>query len=178
MTMSLKASLPVLSRLIRISPNVLYERQKVLMQEGLLTSVPGRGPGSGVLATPEALSLLLIAFFTAPFKLSDLAGDTQRVAKATPVAGKKCPLTGKANFLEALGAALSNKQLRESMTEVRVAGSHTHAEIHFRDKRKICVSAFDGHKIENPGIRFDFSLMLDQIPNFDEAIGSILDSPE
>jgi hypothetical protein len=173
MTTSLKATLPVLGRLIGISPNVLYERQKVLMQEGVLTAIAGRGPGSGVLATPESLALLLIAFFANPIKLSDLAETTRRVASATPTVGKNCPLTGDSNFKDALANVLSDSRLLERVTRVQISGSHSHAEIHFRNKRKIEISAFDGHKIDNPGRRFDFSLIIDQIPDFDEAIANL-----
>jgi hypothetical protein len=178
MATSLKATLPVLGRLIGVSPNIFYERQKVLMQEGVLTAIAGRGPGSGVLATPESLAMLLIAFFAAPFKLSDLADTTRRVANATSPAGKRCPLTGKSNFVDAFAAALSDRSLLKRVTRVQISGSHSHAEIHFRNKRKIDISAFDGHKIENPGRRFDFSLIVDQIPDFDEAIANFFISDD
>jgi hypothetical protein len=176
MATSLKATLPVLGRLIGISPNILYERQKVLMQKGVLATVAGRGPGSGVLATPDSLTLLLIAFLASPLKLSDLAETTMRVANAPPTVGKQCPLTGKKTFRDALAAALSDVQLLGRVTRIQVAGSHSHAEIHFRTKRKVEISAFDGHKIENPGRRFDFSLILDEMPeSFDEAIAGLFD---
>jgi hypothetical protein len=159
MTTSLKATLPVLGRLIGISPNVLYERQKVLMQEGVLIAVAGRGPGSGVLATPESLALLLIAFLATPIKLSDLAETTRRLAGANPTVGKRCPLTAKSTFGEAFASLLSDNHLLARVTKVQISGSHSHAEIHFRNKRNTEISAFDGHKIENPGRRFDFSLL-------------------
>jgi hypothetical protein len=175
MTTSLKATLPVLGRLIGISPNVLYERQKVLMQEGVLTTIAGRGPGSGVVATPESLALLLIAFLANPLKLSDLAETTRRIASAAPTVGKKCPFTGASVFGDALAKVLSNRRLLERVTRVQISGSHSHAEIHFRNSRKVEISAFDGHKIENPGRRFDFSLLLNGIPDFDQAIADLLD---
>jgi hypothetical protein len=172
MATSLKATLPVLGRLIGISPNILYERQKVLMQEGVLKVVAGRGPGSGVLATPESLAFLLIAFL-AQLNLADLAETTVRVGKSTPVTGKKCPLTGQSTFKDALAKVLSDNRLLERVTRIKISGSHTYAEIQFRDKRRLETSAFDGHKIENPGRRLDFSLIIDEMPDFEEAIANL-----
>ena len=53
MALSLKSTLPALGRILGMTPSALYERQKLLVLEGLLHAVPGRGPGSGVPATPS-----------------------------------------------------------------------------------------------------------------------------
>ncbi len=67
MTTSLKSFLPVLSRILAEPADALYERQRALVREGLLESVPGHGTGSGVRATPESVAMLLIAWESEPF---------------------------------------------------------------------------------------------------------------
>jgi len=59
---SLKTVLQSLSETTGVPWPTLYEHQKSLVQEGLLKPRPGRGPGSGVLATPEVLVLFFVTF--------------------------------------------------------------------------------------------------------------------
>jgi hypothetical protein len=62
----------------------LYERQRELVRCGLLPSVEGRGPGSGVPLNPETLATLLIGLL-ATDKLADLGERTDVLCKARPV---------------------------------------------------------------------------------------------
>ena len=57
----LKTYLSTLSPLLGQSEEILYERQRALVREGLLESVSGRGPGSGVRADEKALAVFLVS---------------------------------------------------------------------------------------------------------------------
>jgi DNA-binding IscR family transcriptional regulator len=59
---SLKTVLQTLAGSTGTHWSLLYEHQKYLVREGLLHSRPGKGPGSGVLATPEAISIFFLTF--------------------------------------------------------------------------------------------------------------------
>lgn len=59
---SLKTVLQEIAGSIGASWPMLYEHQKKLVEEGTLHSRPGRGPHSGVLATPETIALFFLTF--------------------------------------------------------------------------------------------------------------------
>src|SRR5690348_7567654 len=101
MANSLKAALPALGRILSETPDALYGWQRALVREGLLDSVPGRGPGSGTPATPKALAQFLVGICCQATR-SENAPLARNVAKA---AGK-CPLTGAETYLDALTAIL------------------------------------------------------------------------
>jgi hypothetical protein len=58
---SLKSIIPLLADLVALSEHALYERQRALVRGGLIKGREGRGPGSGVEATPETVAMLLIS---------------------------------------------------------------------------------------------------------------------
>jgi hypothetical protein len=62
---SLKSFLFAVSPIIGVSPDALYERQRVLVKLGLLAAAPGRGPGSGVSFTAENFAAVLISVLAA-----------------------------------------------------------------------------------------------------------------
>ena len=53
---SLNATLNVLGRILDEPPNTLRTRQRALVALQLFNSIPGKGPGSGVVATPRTLA--------------------------------------------------------------------------------------------------------------------------
>jgi hypothetical protein len=173
MARSLKSCIPVLSRLIGVKPDMLYERQRALMRDGVLESIPGRGPGSGVHATPQSIALLLIAFL-AGLGLLDVGPRTLALSSAAPTPNKKCPLTGETSFKDALAKVLSDKGLLDRVTAIKVSGSHGHAEIQFRNRRAKESSIFTGQPSANPGMRLDMTLILDQIPDVTDALTGLL----
>lgn len=79
--MGLKSFIPKLSKVLEISEIALYERQRALVRAGLLKNVEGRGPGSGVRLTTEALATLLIALLVTP-NLSETAAATRLLLNA------------------------------------------------------------------------------------------------
>jgi hypothetical protein len=109
---SLKAFLPVLSRLVELSPAALYERQRALVRLGLLPrpTAPGRNSGAAM-ATPDAVAMILIAVL-ATDNLSEIDDRIQTLAKRKaidPETGKpgRCRFTGKHTLHEALTEVLT-----------------------------------------------------------------------
>jgi hypothetical protein len=76
---SLKSIIPLLSDLVALSEHALYERQRALVRGGLIKGREGRGPGSGVEATPETVAMLLISVL-ATDSLSSVIQETAAFA--------------------------------------------------------------------------------------------------
>jgi hypothetical protein len=90
---SLKSFIPALAKSVDMTPAALYERQRALVRVGLLHGKSGKGPGSGVRATPESVAMLLIALL-ATGSVSEIEDHAMAVANLKS-ATKLCPLTGK-----------------------------------------------------------------------------------
>ena len=131
MALSLKSTLPALGRILGMTPSALYERQKLLVLEGLLHAVPGRGPGSGVPATPESLATLLIGTF-AGFGLEETGSTARAISEAS--AETTCPLTGEKSFRSALALLLAEQSLADRTSGLEVVTSLAYATIYFRDE--------------------------------------------
>jgi len=116
--LSLKSLLSRLARVVGKTPAALYERQRVLMEAGLLQTVGGRGPGSGVRATPQAMAVLLIALL-ATESVAEIGDRTPRVIKLKST-NKRCPITGKKTFGDALTAILASGQLANKIDFIEV----------------------------------------------------------
>ena len=125
---SLKSVLPSLAKALSISPLALYERQRALVRAGLLKSRPGRGPGSGVLATPESLAMLLIAV-AATSSLSEVEEQASIIANLKSVDGR-CPLTNKKTFAAALTEALKSEYLPLCLSVSNVAATRSQLNWH------------------------------------------------
>jgi hypothetical protein len=100
-----------------MSQAALYERQRALVRAGLLHSSGGRGPGSGVRATADAIALLLISLL-ATDSLSETAKRTKALANLKSVTGR-CPLTSKRTFIDAVTAALQDSSFL-GITAIRI----------------------------------------------------------
>src|SRR5882757_855812 len=117
MAPSLKAFLPILASALNEKPDTLYERQRALVREGLLESLPGRGRGSGVQATAESVATLLIGIMGS-VSLADAGPAARSLSDAKH--GAKCPLTGAKNFHAALAAILSDDRVAKRVTGITV----------------------------------------------------------
>ena len=124
----------MMAKWVDMTPAALYERQRALVRAGLLHAEPGRGPGSGVRATPESVALLLIALLTTG-SLSETESQTRKIANLKSET-ERCPLTGKKSFASALTAALASmdtaKQIR--WLEVERGGAKASAAIIYRPR--------------------------------------------
>jgi hypothetical protein len=130
---SLKTLIPELAHALDMKEASIYERQRALTRAGLLEMRPGRGPGSGVLATPESLAFLLISL-TVP-NLSEVERQTKALA-ILKTRRKRCSLTGKGTFVSALAAVLQSEKLatRTSFFMVERGGPEFDATIAFDSK--------------------------------------------
>jgi hypothetical protein len=58
---SLKGYAPKLATMLATTEAAIYEKQRTLVRAGLLKTIPGRGPGSGVPASPRSVALIMLA---------------------------------------------------------------------------------------------------------------------
>jgi hypothetical protein len=79
----LKTFLGRLSPLLGVTPAALYERQRVLVDIGLIKTRGGRGPGSGVAFTAENLAALVISIL-ATDSLSEIDQRVVDLCNAQP----------------------------------------------------------------------------------------------
>ena len=106
---SLKAYAPLLAWRLGTTPAAVYERQRVLVREGVLKPSQGRGPGSGVPLSPYSVAVLLTAVLSTD-SLSETADTVRMIATAKSIeADGVCSLTGKRNFVEAMALVLDSR---------------------------------------------------------------------
>jgi len=102
-----------------MTPDSLYERQRVLTRGGYLTgAIAGKGPGSGIRATVPNVTRLLLSTL-ATDALSEIEARTRKVASLKPVDGK-CPLTGELRFQNALEKIFGSPKLAKSVLRIEV----------------------------------------------------------
>jgi len=133
MTASLKSFLPILGAILNEKADTLYERQRALVREGLLESLPGRGRGSGVQTTAENVAILVIGML-ASVTLADAASATRALIGAA-IEGGPCPLTGATNFKDAVARILSDPKISKRVREIRVVVTHGTATIGFERRQ-------------------------------------------
>lgn len=112
---SLKSLLSEIGRILGVSPHALYVRQQALMRAGILDVLPGRGPGSGVVASPTSVATLLVSMLAAT-SLPDAPERTKALMDASWT--ESCPLTGKPRFGEALAAVISDPATAKRIVDV------------------------------------------------------------
>jgi hypothetical protein len=110
---SLNAAFPVLGRILDETPDALRANQRAFVRAGVLEATPGRGPGSGTPASPDALAQFLIGMLTGASRAENVR-LAKAIAKARPAQQDgKCPLTGTRTFKDALAKILSEEALAE-----------------------------------------------------------------
>lgn len=134
---SLKSMIPTLAGWIGLTPAALYERQRALVRAGLLRPEPGRGPGSGVRATPQSVSMLLIAVL-ATDSLSE-AAEQSKVLANLKSRRKPCPLTGQTTFARALAAVFASPETARQIVQIEAlrSASWSNAVIVYKPKPKV-----------------------------------------
>jgi hypothetical protein len=160
-SVSLKALIPPLATAIGMTPAAMYERQRALVRAGLLQVERGRGPGSGVRATPDSAATLLMATLVSG-SLSETEQRTRAVARLKSVS-ERCPLTGKKSFGSALTAILASEDIAKRVRWIDYERSSTasvvqaRGSVHFMDnpdekigEHKVRHSEF-GHKYARYG---------------------------
>lgn len=151
MANSLKARFPELGRILGETPATLYGWQRALVREGLLESTPGRGPGSGVSASPEAMAQFLIGVCCQATR-SENVPLVPGVALANALGGK-CVLTGKKTFSEAFSAILADEALASRVYQLTIAANAGGASITFDGSKQ--TAFWEGRRRKAPaGIQF------------------------
>jgi hypothetical protein len=138
MSRSLKKVGLTIAEVVGMPEATVYERQRLLFKGGLLPG-DGRGPGSGVRATPESVATLLIALLATTDSLGKTEDRTRRFLKLKSDT-RKCLFTGKATFGEALAAILAMPKLPKVW--LQVSPTRNHASITYPGGRDRGVSEF------------------------------------
>jgi hypothetical protein len=151
--LGLKKFLSKLSQALDMSELVLIERQRALLRAGLLDSVAGRGPGSGVRLNAETMATLLTAILATPNLLETIPATRSLLSakrdrrEIKDYAKVKDTLGGAETFKAALSHVLTSD---EKITVVRVYRRQGFAVFyledgrpHFISKKKPNASAFD-----------------------------------
>jgi hypothetical protein len=130
MTNSLNAMFPVLGRILGETPDALRAHQRAFVRAGLLESIPGKGPGSGVRASPETLAEFLIGMLTnasiaANVPVAKAFGNARRLHHG------KCPLTDAIKFKDALARLLTSEQLARRVSNVSLVTLPGYAAIYY-----------------------------------------------
>jgi hypothetical protein len=129
---SLKSYCGPLSNVLDLTPDALYERQRVLVRVGYLGgAVAGKGPGSGIRASRANVAKLILSTL-ATDALSEIDEKTRKLA-AVKSSGGKCPFTGETRFYNALEKILSGGELAEAVHSVEVRRSDMTATVRFKD---------------------------------------------
>jgi hypothetical protein len=170
MASSLKSTFPALSRIIGYTPASLYARQRLFVDAGLLESTPGRGPGSGVKASPSTLSEFLIAL-TAQATLDENTSSAKGIAKAKAIGGK-CPLTGASTFKEAFATVLSEKALVQRVEEVRIitSGSLPNGGLAEIKYDRTSLSTFRGKAVDTTGLMIQVAILPDTLRDLADVL--------
>jgi hypothetical protein len=110
--------------LLQMSPDAIYERQRALAKAGLLEETQGRGPGSGVRATPETMATLLITLLAAD-ELNDVSTHVKRILNLKSKGGR--------TFLQAVTERLSDPATCKDLLQIDVSRTAQSAFIHHED---------------------------------------------
>lgn len=151
---ALKTYLQSIAPLLGASGDALYERQRALVRMGVLHAGAGRGPGSGVKATPESIGMLLLSFLGTEGP-AGTAEKTAALAQLSPSDGDRCPLTGQRSLIDAIVSILRSESLGRKVEDLTVSRTIGRATISFRDRPrgKVKTSTF-GQASEDEGFYF------------------------
>lgn len=150
MTRSLKSCIPELARILDESTDAIYERQRVLDREGLLESIPGKGPGSGVRAAPESVAMLLIGLM-ASVSLTEAGARARDIAKIKDGVGKTAE-----TFKDALARILSDDPLAATVKIIRVGVTSGVASIEFENMDRV---VFVGRASEKLALHIEVAIV-------------------
>ena len=133
---SLASIVPSMADILGEKPTTLIERQRALVRAGILKSLPGRGRGAGVIASPESVAILIISLL-ASTTLADAPDCTSALLKAGTL--RECPLTGEMRFGNALASVLSSPAISARVDTVQAEQTHTMGQIHYGADRTVFV---------------------------------------
>jgi hypothetical protein len=127
---SLKVYCRSLAKIVGMSPDAVYERVRALMQSGYLSGgIEGRGPGSGIRATHENVTRLILSILATDDVVA-LTAKTKKIGSLKAAQGR-CPLTGATRFDRALQAVLADEEIVLRGAEIEVHRRSLTATIRF-----------------------------------------------
>jgi hypothetical protein len=158
---SLKSIIPLLADIVALSEHALYERQRALVRGGLIKGRQGRGPGSGVEATPETVAMLLISVL-ATDSLSSVIQETATFAtgrRDDRVANDSDAMPTLRTFKAAVVHSLSSDE--DEISSITVSRESRVARVQLRDGRSIVFGKPRFHAF----VRVTAQLMGDALPH-------------
>jgi hypothetical protein len=133
---SLKAFAPEIAKHLETTAAAVYERQRALVRTGALPT-KGRGRGNGLLASPDNVALIVIAFL-ATDNLSDTDKRVRRLADA-PFQNRfkpRCLLTAQTSFKAAVSCILTSDATASAVTSVDVERKNLNGTLYFQRGRR------------------------------------------
>jgi hypothetical protein len=158
MTKSLKSCIQELASILNETPDALYERVRALDREGLLKAAPGKGPGSGVRATPDSFAMLLIAALMGSVSLIESGARAKAIAKAKSAGGE--------TFREGLARIISDEASAARVSRISVAVTGGFASIYAEDGNTLFVSPHH----EKGAITIDVAIGADTVRAFAKVV--------
>jgi hypothetical protein len=122
--------LPQLADVLGTTPAALYERQRALVRQGVLRPLVGRGPGSGVELSADAVAALLISVGAA-WSLSEVDSRIIKYCEAQSAIGK-CLFTNQKKLRGALAVILTDPNLLGRTASIVVHHEYPLATIDYR----------------------------------------------
>lgn len=114
---SLKAFSATLAEILLVAPAALYERQRILVRDGVLESVAGRGPGSGVRLTADAVATVVISLMASE-TVAEASGVTSTFVGLRPDKGdKSAPAITLGEALANIIASATSDQIGDFIVE-------------------------------------------------------------
>lgn len=126
MPTSLFSVLPALARILNEPFDTLRTRQRALVAADALDSIPGRGPGSGVVVSGKTLAQFLIGSCVN----IDVADTFTRMRSASGI----CPLTGAKTFVDAIAVVLANRELANRVKNIEIRETAGQGLLHYDDQ--------------------------------------------
>lgn len=128
---------------LSLSADAIYERQRLLVRSGYLVAPPGRGPGSGVRATDDTVSKIILSAL-ATDTLADVDEKTKSLAAKKPINGH-CFLTGNLKLLDALIYLFQSPEKMKRICGLSVDRRRLSAELFWEERgRKMPLSHLFG----------------------------------
>jgi hypothetical protein len=159
---------PDIASIFAIPATTVRERQRELVRGAILTNRPGRGRGSGVVATADSIAVL-IASLICSLSLTRSAQETKRFFGARHETNL-CPFTGEDTFGSAFTKILRSAALCQAIGHVRVQLTQGNVTIAYPHGDSKFVA--EGAKIDR-GLCYCITLSGDQIRQIAALVAAV-----
>lgn len=159
---------PDIGSIFAIPATTVRERQRELVRAAMLTSLPGRGRGSGVVATADSIAVLITSLISS-LSLTKSAQETKRFFRARHETGI-CPFTGESEFGSAFIKILRSEALYQTINNVRIRLTQGDVTIAHRHGDSTFVT--EGPKTDR-GLCYSITLHGDQIRQIAALVSAV-----